>query len=389
MLFSMSAMQINIVARSWLAYDITGSALMLGVVAAARSLPQLILAPVGGVAADRFDKRRLLICSQTALTFLALGNAILVHAGVIEIWHLLVIGVVQGITHPFTMPTRTALVPHLVSERQIPNALALDSTGRNLNRVTAPALAGILIAIDPTLAFYAIFIGYAAATLTLIGLPSGFRGEALKGSPLAEIAVGFKYIAERKAILALMLLSFAVVILGMPFQHLLPVFQKEVLDVGPRGLGFMFTAVGFGAIIGSLLAAYLSERPDKGRMQFGAGLLFGMGLTALALSNSFVLSLALLAVVGFASQGYLTINRILVMQHTERRLYGRVMSVYMMTWSLVPAVVLPIGIVVDRVGVSATVATSGILLVIVLVGAAVTFPKLYLARSVAPVSASS
>lgn len=382
-------MQINIVARSWLAYDITGSAFMLGVVAAARSLPQLLMAPVGGVAADRFDKRRLLLASQTILTFLALGNAILVHLGVIEIWHLFLIGVIQGITHPFTMPTRTALVPHLVSDRQIPNALALDSTGRNINRVAAPALAGVLIAVNPTLAFYAIFVAYAAATLTLTGLPSGFRGEALKGSAISELSVGFKYIAERKAILALMLLSFAIVILGMPFQQLLPVFQKEVLDVGPRALGFMFTAVGLGAIVGSLVAAYISERPDKGRMQFGAGLMFGVGLTAFALSHDYYLSLALLVVVGFSSQGYLTINRILVMQHTERHLYGRVMSIYMMTWSLVPAAVLPIGVVVDRVGVSATVATCGLLLVLVLLGAALTFPKIYLARTATATASSS
>jgi MFS family permease len=386
MLFSMSAMQINIVARSWLAYDITGSAFMLGVVAAARSLPQLVLAPVGGVAADRFDKRRLLIGSQLTLTVLALVNAILVQMGIIEVWHLFVIGVVQGVTHPFTMPTRTALIPDLVDERQIPNALALDSTGRNINRVAAPALAGILIAINPTLAFYGIFLAYAAATITLIGLPSGLRGASFKGSVFAELSVGFRYIAERKELLALMLLSFAVVILGMPFQQLLPVFQKDVLDVGPRSLGLMFTAVGFGAIIGSLMAAFISERPDKGRMQVGAGVLFGLSLTGFALSQSFLLSLALLAVVGFASQGYLTINRILVMQSTERHLFGRVMSIYMMTWSLVPAVVLPIGIIVDRVGVSATVATSGVLLVVVLASAALTFPKIYLSRTVsAPV----
>ncbi|CAN5793040.1 MFS transporter [soil metagenome] len=379
MLFSMAAMQINIVARSWLAYDISGSAFMLGIVAAARSLPQLILAPVGGVAADRFDKRQLLIGSQVVLTLLALFNAILVHMGVIEIWHLFLIGIVQGITHPFTMPIRTALVPYLVEERQIPNALALDSTGRNINRIAAPAMAGILIAIEPTLAFYAIAVAYAAATLTLIGLPGGFRGAALKGSAISEIAVGFRYIAARSGLFALMMMSFVVVILGMPFQQLLPVFQKEVLDVGPRALGFMFTAVGVGAIIGSLLAAFLAERPDKGRMQLGAGLLFGIGLTAFALSHSFMLSLGLLVIVGFASQGYLTINRMLVMQHTERHLYGRVMSIYMMTWSLVPAVVLPIGILVDRFGVSLTVAVSGILLTAVLFAAALTFPRIYLA----------
>ncbi len=375
----MAAMQIDMVARSWLAYDISGSAFVLGMVAAGRSLPQLLLAPLGGVAADRFDKRRLLLISQSSLAVLALVNALLVQFDIIQIWHLFVIGAIQGVAQPFTMPTRTALVPHLVADWQIANALALDSTGRNFNRIAAPALAGVLIAINPTLVFYAVAVAYTVAALTLIGLPRGLRGESLKGSAFAEMAVGFRYIKEQGSLLALMLMAFAIVILGMPFQHLLPVFQKDVLDVGPRALGFMFTAVGIGAITGSLLAAFFSERPNKGRLQLGAGLLFGVSLTAFALSTSFVLSLVLLAIVGFSSQGYLTINRMLVLLQTERRLYGRVMSIYMMTWSLVPAAVLPIGLLVDRFGVSATVAACGVALTVILAIAAVTFPKIYLA----------
>lgn len=384
----MAGMQVDMVARGWLAYDLTGSALMLGIVSAARSLPQLMLAPIGGVAADRFDKRRLLLISQSVLAVVAVINALLVHLDVIEIWHLIVIGVIQGISNPFTMPTRTALVPHLVSEEQISNALALDSTGRNINRVTSPALAGILIAINPTLAFVAVALGYAAATALLIGLPRGLRGENLKSGALSEIVVGFRYIGERRGLFALMIMAFVIVILGMPFQQLLPVFQKEVLDVGPRALGFMFAAVGIGAIVGSLLAAFLADRPDMGRMQLGAGLLFGLSLVAFALSSSFVLSLGLLVIVGFASQGYLTINRMLVLLQTERRLYGRVMSIYMMTWSLVPAAVLPLGVFVDRVGVSTTVAVSGVVLTIFLSAAAVTFPRIYLNPS-PPVTARS
>jgi MFS family permease len=364
-----------------LAYDLTGSALLLGVATASRSLPQLLLAPVGGVAADRFDKRRLLLISQSSLALVTLANAFLVQFDVIELWHLVVIGALQGVAQPFTMPTRTALIPHLVGDAQIPNALALDSTGRNLNRIVAPALAGILIAINPPLAFFAVSLAYTAATLTLIRLPRGLRGENLKGSPLAEVTAGFRYIASRSGLLALMIMSFLVVILGMPFQQLLPVFQKEVLEVGPRALGFMFTAVGVGAITGSLLAAFLSDRPDKGRLQLGAGLLFGVSLTAFALSSSYVLSLALLVVVGFASQGYMTINRLLIMLQTERHLYGRVISVTMMTWSVVPAVVLPLGLAVDRAGVSTTVATCGVALTVFLAGAAVTFPRIYLSAS--------
>ena len=139
MLFNVASMQVNIVARSWLAYDISGSALILGVVAMARGLPQIIFSPLGGVAADRFDKRTVLVISQSVLCVLALINAVLVQTHLITVWQLIVIGIVQGIVFPFTMPTRQALIPHLVGDADLPNALAVDSAGRNFNRVVAPA----------------------------------------------------------------------------------------------------------------------------------------------------------------------------------------------------------------------------------------------------------
>ncbi len=138
MLFSMGAMQMNIISRSWLAYHISGSGLAIGLVALGRGLPQFLLAPIGGAAADRFDKRKLLIFSQFSLVVLSLANAVLVQLHVIQIWQLIVLGVVQGIIFPFTMPTRTAYIADVVDESRFANALALDSTGRNLNRVIAP-----------------------------------------------------------------------------------------------------------------------------------------------------------------------------------------------------------------------------------------------------------
>ncbi len=380
MLFSMAAMQINIVARSWLAFDMSGSALILGVVAAARSLPQLILAPIGGVAADRFDKRRLLLISQSLLAVLALINAVLVHLGVIEIWQLIVIGLFQGTLNPFTMPTRTAFAPDLVGEKLIPNALALDSTGRNINRIVAPSIAGIMIAINPTIAFYTIAIMYFAAVVTLFQLPSGYRGGAGGKNAFAEMGTGFSYIWNHRQLLALMVMAFIIVILGMPFQQLLPVFQSDVLHVGPRELGFMFTAVGLGAIIGSLVAAYLAESPNIARLQMASAILFGLSLILFGLASWYPLSLLMLLVVGFASQGYLTLNRMMVIMQTDRALYGRVMSIYMMTWSLVPAALLPIGIIVDQVGVSITVAVSGLLLAIVTVIISAGFSRIYLRK---------
>ena len=196
MLFSMGAMQMNIISRSWLAYHISGSGLAIGLVALGRGLPQFLLAPIGGAAADRFDKRKLLIFSQFSLVVLSLANAVFVQLHVIQIWQLVVLGVVQGIIFPFTMPTRTAYIADVVDESRFANALALDSTGRNLNRVIAPSLGGIMIAISPTIAFYAIAVFYLLAALTLIRLPSAKSVQARSRSIVGDMMLGFRYLRD-------------------------------------------------------------------------------------------------------------------------------------------------------------------------------------------------
>ena len=373
MLFSIGAMQIDLVARAWLAFDLSGSGLALGFVTAARGLPQLVLAPFGGVAADRFDKRRLLVYSQTGVFILATVNAVLVVTGYIEVWHLAVLGLLQGFTTPFTMPTRTALVPDLVPEDQIPNALALESTGRNINRIVAPAFAGVLLAIAPGLAFIAIAAVYGLAVATLYSLPRGLRGENIGRGTFGDVADGFRYIFSRSALFALIALAFIPILLGMPFQSLLPVFQKEVLDIGESRLGLMYTAVGVGAIIGSVVVAYFANSRQIGKLQMGSGVAFGVSLALFAISSSYALSMALLVVVGFFSTGYLTLNRMLVAMHSDRAVFGRVMAIYGMTWSLMPVALLPFGALVDAYGVQSVVAIAGLAVALIVSVAAIAF----------------
>lgn len=368
MLFSMGAMQMNIISRSWLAYHISGSGLAIGLVALGRGLPQFLLAPIGGAAADRFDKRKLLIFSQFSLVVLSLANAVLVQLGIVQIWHLIVLGVVQGIIFPFTMPTRTAYIADVVEESRFANALALDSTGRNLNRVIAPSLGGIMIAISPTIAFYAIAVFYLLAALTLIRLPSAKSVQARSRSIVGDMVVGFRYLRDSTALMLLIGMAFALVLLGGSFQQLLPVFQLDVLHVGPTELGVMYTAVGLGAVFGSLAAVYAAESPNKRKIQLGAGILVGVFLMLFAFSTSYVLALVFLVVVGFMTDGYFTINRILVMYETEKAFYGRVMSVYMMTWSLMPLSLVPMGIMVDHVGAPITVGIAGLILAAIITG---------------------
>lgn len=364
MLFAMAAMQMNMVARAWLAYDITGSGVAIGLVALARGVPQFALAPFGGVATDRFDKRKLLIGGTSIRVLLALITAVLVSLGIIEIWHLIVIGFFQGLTGPFTMPTRTAFMSDVVGERRLANAIALDSTGRNLNRVLAPALVGLFLAISPMIAFYAVTVFYAISVVLLFRLQPNKPSEVEESSGLfRDAVVGFRYTWQSPVLLTLIGMVFFIVFVGMPYRQLLPVFQSDVLHVGESALGLMYACIGLGAIMASLLVAYVSESPRKQPMLIASGIGFGISLTLFALSDMFLVSLALLVVVGFASQVYLTLNKTLVMLNTDRALYGRVMSVYMMGFSLMPVALLPMGAFVDSVGAPATIAAAGVLLV--------------------------
>lgn len=378
MLFSMGGMQIEMVAKSWLAYDLSGSAFLLGLVALVRSVPQIALSPFAGVVADRFDRRMILLISQTCMLLVSLAAAVLVHLGVIQIWHLLVLSLCQGMAFPFTMPTRTAFMTDLVGRKDMANALALDSTGRNLNLILGPSIAGVLLAYDPKLAFYASASSYLVALILLYNLPSGSRGTAGKGGTFSEMAYGFKYILGNRVLLGLMLLSAIPILLGMPFQQLLPVFQADVLNVGESRLGLMYASVGLGALIGSLGAAYFSDSPNMPKIQLVCGIIFGIVLAGFALSPIYWLSLFFLLMVGLFSQTYLTINRSLMMLNTEPGLYGRVTSVQIMAWYLMPVSLLPMGFVADQVGVSSTVAVAGGLVTLMIVLAALRYPALFL-----------
>ncbi len=366
MLFSMAAMQMNMVSRSWLAYDITGSGVAIGLVALSMGIPRFFIAPFGGVAADRFDKRTLLVGTQIIRIGMALSVALLVTFNMIEIWHLMVIGVFQGLSASFMMPARTAFISDLVDDDELPNAIALDSTGRNLNRVVAPALAGVLIWFFPALVFYAIAGFYVVGTLTILRLPESGPAEAPQQGVFRDAAQGFGYLWSQKPLMVLLGLSVAVIFFGMPFRSLLTVFQKDVFDVGPSALGLMYTAIGVGAIASSLLVAYLSNSSKKQQILLGSGVGFGLSLSIFAVSGNYFFGLVMLAIVGFASQMFLTMNKTLLMVATDRAYYGRVMSIYMMGFSLMPIALLPMGASVDAFGAPSTVATAGVVIVAII-----------------------
>jgi MFS family permease len=307
--------------------------------------------------------------------------AVLVHTGVIQIWHLVVIGVFQGTVWAFNMPARQALLPELVGrDEQLMNALALNTGAMNATRVVAPALAGALIAVPwfgMTGVFYTVVALDTAVLFALVQLP--LTGAATGGEeqrPMWEdMAVGIRYIRRHWALVVLLSMAFAVVLLGMSYQMLLPVFASDkVFDVGSFGYGTMNTFVGVGAILASLVMAYMSDYPHRATLQLILGVGFGIAILSLGLAPTFFVALAVLSFMGFMSTSYMTLNNTLIFAHTEREFTGRVMSVYMMTWSLQPFAILPITGAADAVGVRPVVVVVGIALATVVAGVALLYP---------------
>ena len=365
-------MQMAIIARPWLAYDVSDSALALGVVAAAQGLTQVLASPFGGLAADRLPKKLLLLVSQVTLLLMATTMAAIVYFDVVEVWHLVALGVVHGIAVPFNHPVRLAYIPLLLPRALLANGMALHNTACNLNQIMGPSIVGILLEVQVFFAFAFIASLHVVATALSLGLPKANPVEAKSRGIGGKLLFGMRYIAKHPMLRVLVLLTMLMTVLGHPYQNLLPVFQKNVLELGPSGLGFMFTSIGLGALLSSLVIASFSELSIKGYPQLLAGILFGGALAVFAISNVYALSLAALFVTGFASQAFGTMNGTKMIFYADPALYGRVSSVQTMTRAFMPMAALPFGALTDAFGAPVTVATGGVLLMvsIFLVGAA-------------------
>jgi len=371
------AMQMDTFARGYLAYDLTGAATALGLVWVAWGVPMLLLSLVAGVVADRVEKRSLLMLVQGGMGAVALVTAVLVHTGVIDIWQLVALGVCQGVVWSFAVPTRMAMLPELVGEEELTNALALNNTAMNGTRVVGPALAGGLIAVPLfglSGVFYVMVLLYVLVALALVPLPRT-QAVARQSEPLwQEMGVGLRYMARRRALMVLMLMGCVPILLGMSYAALLPVFAKDVHDVGSVGFGLMGTFVGAGAIVGSLIVAYFSDYPHRAALQLVLGVGFGLSLFVFAEAPSFAVALAALSFVGFTFNSYMTINNALIFAQVEPGFYGRVMSVYMLSWSLMPLTTLPLTGLADAIGPETTVAAAGLVISCFVAGVAVLYP---------------
>ena len=381
MLISYIGMYVSIVARGYLAYEMTGSAAILGVVSMATGIPMLLLSPIGGVIADRWDRRQILIASQLMMVVTSLLLAAMIHLHLIQIWHLVLFGLAQGAMFTINMPARSSVIPIIVGKELLANAIALTGSGRNLMGVIGPAIASVVIAV-PWLGVAGVFdvagLCYCASTLLMFRLPRNLehRRNIPQIGVLKQLTEGFGYIRTRRPLLLLMSLGIVPVLLGMPYQSMLPVFQADVLRVDAGGLGMLFSAAGLGGVLGSLVVTYICNSPHQQIFQVLLGVLFGLTILLFASSTWFLLSVLLITLVGFSGNAYMALNSTLVMMSTDEAYYGRVMSIYMMIWSAMPLFSLPVGVLVDLWGAPLVLGAAASGIILFMVALLITTPRL-------------
>ncbi|MBI3977416.1 MAG: MFS transporter [Chloroflexi bacterium] len=369
------AWQMSTVTIGYVAFMLTGSATVLGLVTLATGLPMLLFSLIGGVVADRFRRRAILILTQCLLGTSSAALAALTFSGLLHVWHLVAFGFAQGIAFSFQGPARQAYIGELVGPRLLRNAIALHNAGMNFCRVAGPALAGILIAI-PAIGPGGVFAGmatmYGAVLVTLFRLPNRalVASSASRQGGWAQLVEGLQYVRSSPALLMLLGMAFAPMFFGMPYQTLMPLFAERVFDVGPTGLGALMAATGLGALAGSLAVASLSGFSRPAALQLGFGFTFGLGLVGFGLAPTFPMAVAVLGLVGFASAAYMVQNNTLTMGNTDPQLYGRVMSINMLTFALSPMGSFPAAWLADQIGGPITIAGTGVLVLAAVLAAA-------------------
>ena len=364
MFISLIGTWIQAVAQSWLVFQLTKSAFLLGVVGFLASIPVFLLSLFGGVVADRMNKRSVLISTQSAFMVLAFILAIWTQMKIITPVQIMLIAVLNGIVMAFDAPSRQAVVVELVGKDHLLNAIALNSIAFNSSRVIGPALAGIFIAsIGMSGCFYVNAMSFLAAitALLLIKISDGPK-RSTKSSLTKDLTEGLRFIKQNRPILILITMVGVTSLFGVSYVILMPIFANDILKVGVKGLGVLMSAGGLGALVAALLLARLGDFKYKGRFLIFSLIIFSFSLILFSLSRIYLFSLVTLVLLGWSSVSAIALMNTLLQQLAPDEVRGRVMSAFMFTF----AGIMPFGNLISGAlsqvwGVSLTVFMGGII----------------------------
>jgi MFS family permease len=349
-------------AQAWLVYRITGSSFLLGSVGFASQFPVFLVAPLGGIVADRHHRHRVVIATQIASMILALTLALLTLTGKVQVWHIFVLAALLGVVNAFDIPGRQAFLVDMVGKEDLMNAIALNSSMFNGARIVGPAIAGILVAkIGEGWCFFANGVSYIAVIVGLLMMRVQRPARRAPASPWAHLIEGFRFVRQTAPIRAILLLLGLVSLVAMPYTILMPIFADKILHGGARGLGILMGATGVGALLGALTLASRSGVHGLGKwVAFSCGG-FGVSLILFSFSRNFWLSAALLLPVGFGMMLQMSSSNTLIQAMVPDHLRGRVMAVYsMMFMGMAPFGAFLGGALADRLGAPLTVSMGAV-----------------------------
>lgn len=348
------------VAIGWLALQMTDSPFFVGMAGFVGGIPLLLVALPAGVVIDRFDRRKILLTAQIGVMLVTVLFALLVGTGLIQRWSLLVLVAIYGTIMSFIFPTRTAIVPSLVERHDMANAVALNSASHNATRVIGPSLAGVLIGVlgvaETFAAAAAMQILALGATLLLPPLPSTSDSSGATG--WSSLTVGLKIVAQRRYLIALIVLALAPTVLLMPYLNLMPVFARDILGLGSTGLGVLLTGTGLGTVIGSLAVARRSSSEVGTRSQIMMASAFAVCVLAFALTPIIPVAVVLLFLAGWMSASFMAMNQTALQLSVEDDIRGRVLSIYLLTWGMLPFGQLLVGALAGQIGTPMAVAVA-------------------------------
>ena len=355
------------VTLGWLLYDLTGSSVLLGLLNGLRAVPFLIASPIAGVAADRMDRKKLILGTQYALIMTTVAMGLLVASGFLEVWHLFAFTLITGVTWAFVDPVRQTLVPALVPREDLMNAVALNSAAFNLTKIIGPSLGGILIVFSGAAGnFFVQSVAYLGvlASIHWMCIPPT-PSEARQSSALANLKEGLAYVWSNPSVFALMATALVPRIFAVPYQTLMPVFQKDVLQVGPEGLGVLLAAPGAGAMLAGLMLATLANRVKRqGVLMLVSLVSLGIVMNLFSWTTSFPMAILALIAVGGCQVFYMATTNTMLQVIVPDHLRGRVMSIYALDRGLMPVGALMAGVSAHMIGAPATVSYMGLVVIL-------------------------
>ncbi len=371
LLGQMTALNMQSMARYLLIYRLTGSAAILGAISFALAAPMLLFSLYGGVIADRFEKKKIIIIGNAVSVVVSIIIGMTLSLGYLSAerpgswWILVVASVVQGTILALAQPARQSILPEIVGTEKLMNATALNTMGMNIMRLFGPALAGFLVDRVGFEAIYYLMAGlyfWAAIFMWLVPAPKSLTGTTAIGKPLSEIKEGLGYLKTEPVLLFIVIFAMLRMVFVLPYQNLLPIFTDDILQVGATGLGILMSITGFGAIFGSLLVASLPNR-GRGFILIGSAVILGALLMVFSFNTIWYLAIAVVALIGFGQAVGTSLNNALIQYYVDDRYRGRVMSLLQMQFGMMAFGTFAAGLLTEVIGIQWALGSFGLIVV--------------------------